>query len=576
MDNKKIAEMLEEIAEMLELDEEKDRHFEVRAYRKAALTIGSMQEDIRDLYKRKGERGLLELPGIGKGIAGSVIEFLENGRMSKYDNFKKRYPLDFKDLSNIQGLGAKRIYKLYRSLGVKDLSTLKAAVEKHEIRELEGFGARSEEELLRGIKRVESGKGRLLLGSALPEAETIISKIKRSGLVDAVELAGSARRMRETVGDLDILVISNKSKEVMDFVENMDEVSETVVKGPTKTTVMLKIGITCDVRVVKKESIGAALQYFIGNKDHNVKVRQIAIRKGYKLNEYGLFGSRGKRIAGRSEKEIYEKLGMQIMDPEMREDRGEVELSLEHKIPKLIQLEDMHGDLHVHTNHSDGSDTIEDMILEARSIGREYIGISDHSKSEYVAGGMDDKKFAKHFDEIDKISDKIDGIKVLKSAEIDILKDGGLDLQRKTLERMDYRLGAVHTNTKMGKDEMTKRIIKAFESGYVDILAHPTGRLIQKRDPIDVDLDRVLEAAKDNGVIMEIDSFPERLDLGDENVLKAKREYGLKFSIGSDAHSKAQLGFIRYGVGTAKRGWLRSDEVVNTYHIAKLMKLFKG
>ena len=574
MDNKKIAEMFEEIADMLELDEEKDRHFEVRAYRKAALTVDTLQEDIRELYEKRGEEGLLELPGIGKGIAGSIIEFLEKGRMSKYDDFKKRYPVDFKGLSNIQGLGAKRIFRLYKSLGVKNMVTLKAAVEKHQIRKLEGFGEKSEEEILKGIERVESSKGRLLLGSALPEAETIISKIKKSGLVDAVELAGSARRMRETVGDLDILVISNKGKEVMDFVTDMEDVSGVVVKGPTKTTVMLKIGITCDVRVVKKESIGAALQYFIGNKDHNVKVRQIAIKKGYKLNEYGLFDSKGKRIAGKSEKEIYEKLGMQIMDPEMREDRGEVELSLEHKIPTLIQLGDIRGDLHTHTNHSDGSDTIEDMILEARKIGREYIGISDHSKSEYVARGMDDRKFSKHFDEMDKIAGKIEDITVLKSAEIDILKDGSLDLQKKTLERMDYRLAAVHTNTNMGKEEMTNRIIKAFESGYVDILAHPTGRLIQKRDPINVDLDRIFESARENNVIMEIDSFPDRLDLADENVLKAKREYGLKFSIGSDSHSKSQLGFIRYGVGTAKRGWLTKEEIVNTYPLSRLKKFF--
>ncbi len=574
MYNSRVSELLEEIADMLSLDE-KDRRFEVLAYRKAALTIGGLQEDVGDIYKRGGVEALMELPGVGKGIAGSVKEYIETGRMGKYDDLKSRYPVDFRTLTKIQGMGAKKAFRLYKSLKVKNLDDLKKVISQHKIRYLKGFGEKSEEDIGKGIELLESSNGRMALGEALPEAEGIIKKLKGSKLVERAVIAGSTRRMRETVGDLDILVTSSKPEKVMDFISKMDEVAGVTLRGQTKTTVRLKIGLSCDIRVVDARSFGAALQYFTGNKDHNVKVRQIAIKLGYKLNEYGLFDKRGKNIAGTEEDSIYKKLGMEIMDPEMREDRGEVELSLQHKIPRVVKLEDMVGDLHVHTNHSDGTATILEMAEAAKGIGRKYIGITDHSKSEYVAHGMDDRQFVKHLGEIDKVNEKLDGIKILKSGEIDILKDGSLDLSKKTLSLMDYRLASIHTSLNMGKDEMTKRAVTAIESGYVDILGHPTDRIINTRSPIAMDLDKVFQAAADNNVALEIDGYPDRLDLNDENIIKA-RQYKVKFSIDTDSHSTSHLSLMRYGVSTAKRGWVDPAQVLNTFSFDRLLKVFKS
>ncbi|MEM0201169.1 MAG: DNA polymerase/3'-5' exonuclease PolX [Candidatus Micrarchaeaceae archaeon] len=572
MNNKKISELFDEIADMLELSKE-NRIFEIRAYRKAALTLDSMQEDISEILQKKGIDGLLEIQGIGKGLALKIEEFVKTGKIKKYEELKKKYPIDFSTLTKIQGLGSKRAYVLYKNLGVKNIEDLKKAIKTQKVRELSGFGEKSEKELEKGIQLLESSKGRILLGTALPEAESVIKKLKDSGLVEKVILAGSTRRMKETVGDLDILVISNKAKNVMDFVITLPEVENIIANGPTKTTVWLKIGISCDIRVLEKESFGAAQQYFIGSKDHNVKIRQIAIKKGYKLNEYGLYDLKGKIISSEDEKDIYEKLGMQYPEPEMRENKGEIELAQENKLPKLVQLNDILGDLHTHSKHSDGMNSIEEMANEAIKLGRKYIGITDHSKSEYIANGMDEKRIISYFKEIDQLNKKFEGrIKILKSAETDILKDGSLDFKKDILKEMDYVLASIHTNLNMSKEEMTKRIITAIESG-VNIFAHPTDRLINQRNPIVLDFDAVFQAAKDNNVILEIDSYPNRLDLNDENIFRAKK-YDLTFSISTDSHRTDHLSLMRYGVGMAKRGWLTKNDVVNTLPYEKLCKLF--
>ncbi|MEM3791350.1 MAG: DNA polymerase/3'-5' exonuclease PolX [Candidatus Micrarchaeaceae archaeon] len=573
MSNAKIAEMLEEIADMLELEEGVSR-FEVLAYRKAAMTIGTLQQDVKEIYEKKGIEGFLELPGIGKTIANSIKEYIEKGTMSKYERLKAKYPIDFPSLTKIQGMGAKKAYKLYKTIGVKDIEGLRRAVEEHKIRDIEGFGEKSEEEIRKGLELLEKGQGRILLGTALPVAEKIVRELLTSRLVEKAIICGSTRRMKETVGDLDILVISGNGEKVMDFVEKIDEVERTVVKGPTKTTVWLKIGISCDVRVVEKGSFGAAVQYFTGSKDHNIKIREIAIKKGYKLNEYGLFDKKGKNLAeGEDEEFIYKKLGLSYIEPEMRENRGEIELAREGKLPNLVKLEDIKGDLHVHSKYSDGADTIEEIAEAAKRLGREYIGMTDHSKSERQAGGMDDAGFKKYFEEIDRLNSKLEGIRILKSGEVDINKNGELDLEKSTLKEMDYVLASVHLNTRMGKEEMTKRIIKALDTGLVSILAHPTGRLINEREPIDFDMEKVLEAAERNNVALEIDSFPNRLDLNDENILKA-RSYKVKFSIDTDAHRTSHLEFMRLGVGTARRGWLEKERIINAMSYKELMRFF--
>lgn len=560
---------------MIEIEDDK-RIFEIRAYRKAALTLETMQEDVAEILRKDDIKGLMELPGVGKGLAEKIKEYVETGKIRKYEELKKKYPIDFRNLTQIQGLGPKRAFKLYKTLGVKDIEGLKKAVVKQKIRSLEGFGEKSESELSKGLGMLESSGGRVLLGIALPEAEAIAAKLQRIESVERVEIAGSTRRMKESVGDLDILVISEKPEKVMEFIPKLGEVERVISQGPTKMTVRLKARLNCDIRVLEKKSFGAAMQYFIGSKAHNVKVRQIAIRKGYKLNEYGLFDKKGKSVAGDDEAKIYSKLGLDYVEPEMREDRGEIELAQQHKVFRLIQLSDIRGDLHMHTTYTDGANSIEEMVKEAVRLGREYIGLTDHSKHEYVTGGMDEKKYELYSKEIDAVRKKYEGkIEILKSAETDILKDGSLDFERKTLEKMDYVLGAIHTNLNMSREEMTKRLVKCIESNTVDIIAHPTARLINKREPINLDLDRLFEAAKEHNVIMEIDSPPDRLDLNDENILKAKK-YGLKFSIDTDSHRTTQMQFMRYGLGTAKRGWVQKVDVINSLGYKEITKLFKS
>ncbi|MDE1762522.1 MAG: DNA polymerase/3'-5' exonuclease PolX [Candidatus Micrarchaeota archaeon] len=574
MSNKKLAEIFEEIADMLDLGE-KDLFFEVRAYRKIAQTLETMQEDVEGIYRKGGVKAIDDLPGIGKSTAELIEEYIKTGKMKKYVVLKKKYPIDFNALTKIQGMGARKAFKLYKALGVKDLESLKKAVASHKIRDLEGFGEKSEQDIQKGLEFLEKAGGRVAIGTALPAAESIIAQLKNSKVVEQAVIAGSARRMRETVGDLDILIISEDQQKVLEFISRMKEVDAVIAKGPTKISVVLKMGLNCDFRIIERESFGAALQYFTGSKDHGVQVRQIAVRKGYSLNEYQLSDKNGKKIVSKTEAEIYNKLGLDYIEPEMREARGEIELAAAHKLPKLIEVGDIKGDLQMHTRHTDGQDTIEEMAEKGIQIGYDYIGITDHSKSEFQARGMDDKRFIKYFEEIDKANEKLGGrIKVLKSGEVDILKDGSLDLAGKTLEQMDYVLCSLHSSFQLGKEEQTKRVIKAFEDGHVNIFGHPTARLINQRDPVQLDLDRVFESAKENNIVMEIDAITDRLDLNDENILRA-RKFGLKFVIDTDAHQKANMEFIRYGVGTARRGWLTKGDVLNTLPLTQMLKELK-
>lgn len=574
MHNKRLAEILDEIADMLEL-EDGDRRFEIRAYRKAALNIETLQEDVADIIDRGGSDALKEIPGVGAGIASKILEYVSTGGIKKHSELKRKYPIDFTTLTAIQGLGPKKLFRLYKAIGVKDLQTLKKAVAQHKVSGIEGFGIRSEEEIGKGISMLELGQGRVNIANALPAAEEIVSQLRSCKYISVAEVAGSARRMKETVGDLDILVVSEDPDKAMDFAVHLPYVQSVLAMGSTKASVVLKMGINCDIRVVEPESLGSAMQYFTGSKDHGVQVRQIAVRKGYSLNEYGLFDKSKRKIGGKTEAEVYNKLGMDYIEPEMRENRGEVEAALAHKLPALVELKDIKGDLHTHTKHSDGNNTIEEMAVHACSIGLEYIGISDHSKSERQAGGMDETGFKAYFDEIDQVNKKLNGsITVLKSGEVDILKDGTLDLENETLRQMDYVVASVHNNRAMEKGEMTNRIIKAMETGFVDILAHPTGRLINSREALQMDLDAVFDAAKENRVIVEIDASPERLDLNDENVIKA-RSHRVRFSIDTDAHKTSNMDFMRYGVGVARRGWLTKSDVINTLPLNRLLRIFQ-
>ena len=572
MENGLLARMFNEIADILELDGDK-RKFEVRAYRKAAVSIESMQEDVSTLYKERGISGLLEIPGVGKGLALKIEEYIKTGKISKYEELKKQYPIDFENLTKIQGIGAKKAYRLYKELGIRDIESLKKALQEHRIMELVGFGERSEKEIEYGLGLLEASRGRILLGVALPEAEKLRDAILNSGYASEAVIAGSIRRMKETIGDIDILVSGKESERIMDFVSGMDAVESTISRGEAKATFWLKAGVSCDIRFIEARQFGAALLYFTGSKSHNVKMRQIAIKKGMKLNEYGIFDRGGTVKAAETEEKMYRALGMDYIAPELREDRGELEAAAAHALPELITIEEIIGDLHVHSNHSDGMNSVEEMVNAAKARGLKYVGITDHSKSEYVAHGMDDAKFMKHIDYIEALSEKFDGISVLVGAEVDILKDGRLDLGDKVLDRLDYAIGSVHTSLGMDSGSMTERISKALDSGRIDILGHPTERIINGRRGIEFDLDKIASKAEENGVAMEIDSFPERLDLNDENIIRAHSS-GVKFAIDTDSHSTSHFSMMRYGIGMARRGWLQKDDVINTYGLSRLRGFF--
>ncbi len=575
MKNKEISRIFEELSNIKGIEKTSTSNFESRAYKRAALTIGTLQQDISDIYNQGGIKALMELPGIGKGLAEKIEEYIKTGHIKEYDEIKKRYPIDFTSLLSIEGIGPKKAIELYEKLNVKGIQTLKDALKKHKLKGLPGFGEKSENEIAKGIVIAESNKGRILLSEGLPEAEKIISILKSSNLVKEAVIAGSTRRMRETIGDLDILALSDNNEKVMDLFSTMPDVTEIVVKGPTKTTVALNIGTTCDLRVINPDSFGAALQYFTGSRDHNIKIRTIAVGKGYKLNEYGLFDKSGKLISKLEEKDIYEKLGMCYIPPEMRENRGEIELAEKYQIPKLVELSDIRGDLHTHTKETDGINTIEEMADYAIKKGYEYIATTNHTKSLKVAHGMSDKQFEEYFSKVDELNDKLKGkITILKGAEVDILKDGTLDLSDKTLESMDCVVAAVHSSTNMPEEQMTSRIIKAINSNYINILAHPTGRLINEREPYPVNLSKVAEACAYMHTILEINASPQRLDLNDTNIILTSK-FPVLYSIDTDAHSTLQMDFMRYGVGTARRGWLEKAKVANSLSLSELRKVLK-
>lgn len=575
MENKRISEIFEEMSNIIGIEKTSTSNFESRAYKRAALTIGTLQQDISDIYKQGGIKALMELPGIGKGLAEKISEYLTTGHIKEYDELKKKYPIDFTSLLSIEGIGPKKAIELYEKLGVTDIPTLKDALEKHKLKDLQGFGEKSESEIAKGVTLAESNKGRILLSEGLPEAEKIISILKGSNLVKEAVIAGSTRRMRETLGDLDILALSDNKTEVMDLFSKMADVTSIIVKGPTKTTVALNIGTTCDLRVIDPDSFGAALQYFTGSRDHNIKVRTIAVRKGYKLNEYGLFGRSDQLISKLNEKDIYEKLGMSYIPPEMRENRGEIELAEKGQIPDLLELQDIKGDLHTHTKETDGINTMEQMADYAMRKGYEYIATTNHTKSLKVAHGMDDKQFEEYFLKVDELNDRLKGkLTILKGAEVDILKDGSLDLLDKTLESMDCVVAAVHSSTNMTEEQMTSRIVKAIGSNQVNVLAHPTGRLINEREPYPVNLPKVAEACADMRTMLEINASPQRLDLNDTNILLTSK-YPVIYSVNTDAHSTIHMDFMRYGVGTARRGWLTKERVANSLPLNKLREILK-
>jgi len=569
MKNKDVAEILYEIANILDIKGE--IFFKTRAYRMAAQKIEVLDEKIDDLVDQKR---LTDIEGIGQAISKKITELVETGKLKYYEDLKKEIPQGVLDMLKISGLGPRKISALYKKLEIRNIEQLKSACKKGKLRNLDGFGEITEKNILRGIKMLEKTSGRALLNVAYEDGRKYIEFLEGCKEIKRLSLAGSLRRRKETIGDLDILASSEKPKIVMDYFVDYENVKRVLLKGSTKTSVILNDDLQVDLRVVSDESFGAALQYFTGSKEHNVKMRSIAIKNGYKLNEYGLFEKdTEKYIVGKDEEEIYKKLGLSFIPPELRENRGEIETALEKKLPKLVDYKDIKGDLHVHSNYSDGVEKIEDIAKKAKKMGYEYVGIADHSQSLRIARGLSENRVKKKIEEIKKLNKKIPGIHIFCGTECDIKTDGALDYSKKTLEMFDFVGIGIHTKFKMDKKEATNRIIKGMENNYSTFLAHPTCRIISHREPLDLDIEKILDKAEETNTYMEINSFPDRLDLNDIHTKMAK-DRNVKIVINTDAHNLDQLDFIRYGVATARRGWLAKKDILNTKKLNEIKKIF--
>ncbi len=602
MTNQEIAKILYEIAEYLEM---KDIQFKPRAYERAALSIEGLEDEVSEIYKEEGIKGIEKIPAVGKSIAESIEELIKTNKLKYYEKLKKKMPVNLRELTAIEGVGPKMIMKLYKNLGIKDLKGLERAAKAGKIRDLEDFGEKTEENILRGIQFLRESGNRFVLGFIMPDVRRIEERIRNFSGVKKAIVAGSIRRMKETIGDGDLLVTVSSpprlasgeagprtAKKITEFFINMPEVEHIYAQGPTKSSVRLKNNMDFDLRVVPEESFGAALQYFTGSKAHNIALRKIAMKKGLKLNEYGVFRGK-KRVAGRSEEEVYRSLGLRWMEPELRTDTGEIEAALRdfdraqsrskaqgkpNGLPKLIKYNDLKGDLQIQTTWTDGSNSIEDYVEEAMKIGLEYIGITDHTKTLAMTGGLDERGLARQGREIDKINEKLrkkrGKFRVLKGAEINILKDGRLDIKDETLKKLDVAAIAVHSGFKMSKKEMTERIIKAMKNPYADILFHPTGRLINRRPPYQVDIEKIIKVARETKTILEINAYPDRLDLKDEHARIAK-EAGVKLVIDSDAHSITHLHYLEFGIAQARRAWVEKKDVINAWPVEKMLKMLK-
>ena len=471
---------------------------------------------------------------------------------------------------DIQGLGPKTLALIHKEKGIKNLSQLEKAVESGSLIGLPGMGEKKVENIKRGIQLLQQSKGRMNLGMAFPVAKGIVETLRKKTGSEKIEWAGSLRRMRENIGDIDILATGPNNEKIIEAFTHLPEVKEVLASGETKASVIVEGGLQIDLRVVKEDSYGAALQYFTGSKAHNIHLRGIAKAKGIKINEYGVFKGE-KKIGGKEEKEVYKALGMEWIEPELREDRGEIEAAQEKRLPKLIEESDVKGDLHVHSNWSDGGSSIEEVARAAQKKGYQYLVISDHSKSLRIAHGLDETRLIKQMEEIDRINEKLKNFRILKGTEVDILSDGRVDLSDKILEKLDVVIGAVHSGFKQDREKMTRRIIRAIENPLVHIIAHPSGRLLGARDPYEVEMDELMEAAKRNGKVLEINATFDRLDLDDIHCKKAK-EMGIRLAIGTDSHHLDQMWMMSLGVAVARRGWLQTQDVLNTLSLKELLK----
>lgn len=570
MKNFDISNIFNKIADALEIKGENP--FRIRAYRKAAFNIESLGKDVASLPREE----LLKIPGIGGDLASKIEEYLKTGRIEAYEKMKEEIPESLVTLLSVPGLGPKTVGLLYEKYGVKDAEALERLARGHKLSGIPGIREKTEANILKGLEMLKRETSRQPLGKILPLAMEIVGYLSANAPVDRLGVAGSIRRWKETIRDIDILSTSKKPGEVMKVFTRMPEISEVLMKGPTKSSLVLKQGIQVDLRVVEEESYGAALAYFTGSKAHNIRLRELAVKAGLKLNEYGIFREKDNRkLGGRTEEEIYNILGLQFVPPEIREDTGEVEAALGGTLPRLIDPGDIRGDLHLHSDWSDGNQKIEELIKRPMEKGYAYIALTDHSKGLGVARGLKEERILEQKKLIDGLNKKLKGFRILSGVEINIKTDGSLDYEEDILKQLDVVVASVHSGFSQPKEQITGRIVTAMRNPYVSIIAHPTGRLIGERDPYEVDMEEVLRAAAETGTAIEINAYPLRLDLS-ESFVRLAKEKNVPLVISTDSHNSGQFDNMIFGVAVARRGWLEKKDVLNTLECEDLLKKLKN
>lgn len=567
--NADVVEIFSRAADLLDIEDANP--FRVRAYRNAARIVSGLQQELAEMI-RSG-RSLTELPGIGKDLAAKIAEILETGTLSQLQELEKQTAPGLIDLMKLPGLGPRRVQALYKQLGIRNLQQLQAAAESGKIRGLEGFGLKTERQILEACKAGAGAQDRIKLIEAEQRLEPLLAYLRELAGIRKIDVAGSFRRRKETVADLDILVSCRSPSTLMDRFVAFEDVEKVISKGTTRSSIVLRSQLQVDLRVVPAAGYGAALHYFTGSKPHNIAVRKLGLKRNLKINEYGVFKGE-RRVAGKTETEVFAAVGLAYVEPELREDRGEIEAAAAGKLPRLITGAAIRGDLHAHTHASDGHATLEQMAEAARERGYQYLAITEHSQNVRIARGLDGKRLAAQLDQIDRLNRKWTDFRLLKGIEVDILADGSLDLPDEILAALDLRVCSVHYHQKLSREKQTARILRAMENPHFNILAHPTGRLINARKAYEVDLARVMQAARERGCFMELNAHPDRLDLTAESCRMAK-EMGVKVAISTDAHRVADLGFMRCGIYQARRGWLEAGDVLNTLSWEALQALLR-
>jgi DNA polymerase (family 10) len=569
MKNREVSKLFNDIADILEI--KGDNPFRIRAYRRAAMNIEALPRDVAETSKEE----LMEIPGIGKDLADKVQEYVRTGRLQFYEDLKKEVPESLSMLLSVPGLGPKTAKLLFDELHVTAIDTLEQLAREHKLSGLPGIKTKTEENILKGIEMVKRGTERRPLGKVLPIANDIFKYLESTAPVKKLIIAGSIRRYKDTIKDIDILATSKDPKTVMNVFVRMPHVKDVVMKGPTKSSVLIQEGLQVDLRVVEQESFGAALAYFTGSKAHNIRLREMAVKKGLKINEYGIFSEKdNKKVGGEKEEDIYRILGLPYIPPELREDSGEIEGALEGRLPRLVEIGDIKGDLHVHSSWSDGSHDFAELADAAKTRGYEYIAITDHSKGLGIARGLTAERLMEQKKEIDTLNKRLKGFKLLAGIEVDIKSDGQMDLPNDVLKEMDIVVASIHSGFRQNSEKLTKRLIAAMKNPYVSFIAHPTGRLIGEREPYDIDMKEVLKVALETGTALEINAYPLRLDINDTYARMAK-EMDVSIVINTDTHVTDQFENMSYGVSIARRGWLEKKDILNTRNYNSLMKLLE-